>query len=278
MDTQAVLLAPKSNVSSLYYKTKICTHNFCIFNIKNKDGFCYLWNETEGGLSSDNYATIIVKFITEKLLPSIHREPGQDTKIILYSDGCTAQNRNVILANALLNVATLNNVTIQQKYLEVGHTQMEADSMHATIERKLKNKIIHIPAEYAEVCVGARKNPKPYNVSYLTHEFFKSFASLQFYKSIRPGKAIGDAKVTDIRALQYKQGNLYFKLRFTDEWQLLPQRCDKRVSVKPIESLPNLHENRLKISSRKFKDLQQLKSTLPVDYRDYYDNVPHEDS
>uniref|UniRef100_A0A6P7H2S5 Uncharacterized protein LOC114346239 n=1 Tax=Diabrotica virgifera virgifera TaxID=50390 RepID=A0A6P7H2S5_DIAVI len=143
-------------------------------------------------------------------------------------------------------------------------------------ERKLKNKIIHIPAEYAEVC--ARKNPKPYNVSYLTHEFFKSFASLQFYKSIRPGKAIGDAKVTDIRALQYKQGNLYFKLRFTDEWQLLPQRCDKRVSVKPIESLPNLHENRLKISSRKFKDLQQLKSTLPVDYRDYYDNVPHEDS
>ncbi|XP_050514864.1 uncharacterized protein LOC126890077 [Diabrotica virgifera virgifera] len=278
MDTQAVLLAPKSNVSSLYYKTKICTHNFCIFNIKNKDGFCYLWNETEGGLSSDNYATIIVKFITEKLLPSIHREPGQDTKIILYSDGCTAQNRNVILANALLNVATLNNVTIQQKYLEVGHTQMEADSMHATIERKLKNKIIHIPAEYAEVCVGARKNPKPYNVSYLTHEFFKSFASLQFYKSIRPGKAIGDAKVTDIRALQYKQGNLYFKLRFTDEWQLLPQRCDKRVSVKPIESLPNLHENQLKISSRKFKDLQQLKSTLPVDYRDYYDNVPHEDS
>ncbi|CAG5054524.1 unnamed protein product [Parnassius apollo] len=205
MDTQAVLLAPKSNVSSLYYKTKLCTHNFCLLNLRNKDGFSYLWNETEGGLSSDNFATIIVKFITDKLLPSIHREPEKDIKIILYSDGCTAQNRNVVLANALLNVATLNNIVIEQKYLEVGHTQIEADSMHATIERKLKNKIIHVPAEYVGVCLGVRIHPKPYNVSYLSHDFFKSFGSLQYYKSIRPGKATGDAKVTDIRALQYKK-------------------------------------------------------------------------
>ena len=50
MDTQAVLLAPKFNVLSQYYKTKLCTHNFCLFNLRTKDGFCYLWNETEGGL------------------------------------------------------------------------------------------------------------------------------------------------------------------------------------------------------------------------------------
>ncbi|KAL4705163.1 hypothetical protein ACJJTC_007909 [Scirpophaga incertulas] len=276
MDTQAVLLAPKSNVSSLYYKTKLCTHNFCIFNLRNKDGFCYLWNETEGGLSSDNYATIIVKFITDKLLPSIRRVPDNDVKIVLYSDGCTGQNRNVILANALLNVATFNNITIEQKYLEVGHTQMEADSMHATIERKLKNKVIHVPAEYVGVCLGARIHPKPYIVSYLTHDFFKSFGSLQYYKSIRPGKATGDAKVTDIRALQYKNGNIQFKLRFKDEWQLLPQRCDRKTTPIAIENLPDLHATRLKIKNRKFKDLQELKSTLPVDYRDFYDNIPHE--
>lgn len=126
--------------------------------MKNIDGFCFLWNESEGGLSADNYATIIVKFITEKLLPRIQREPGKDNiKIILWSDGSTAQNRKVVLANSLLNVPTVHNVTIEQKYLEVGHTQMEADSMHATIERKLKNKVTHVPAEYAAICLGARK-------------------------------------------------------------------------------------------------------------------------
>lgn len=50
MDLQAVLLSPKSQVSSLYYKTKLIVHNFCLFNLKTSEGYCYLWNETEGGL------------------------------------------------------------------------------------------------------------------------------------------------------------------------------------------------------------------------------------
>jgi hypothetical protein len=53
---------------------------------------------------------------------------------------------------------------------------MEVDSMHATIERNLRNKTINVPAEHIEVCQRARKNPKPYNVQYLDHSFFKSAA------------------------------------------------------------------------------------------------------
>lgn len=125
LDMQAVLLAPKSNVSSLYYKTKLCIHNFCFYNLKNKAGFCLLWNETEGGVNAEEFATIVVKFIVQKLLPTINR--ASDIKIILYSDGCTSQNRNVTLSNALLNLAIMKKITIEQKYLEVGHTQMEAE-------------------------------------------------------------------------------------------------------------------------------------------------------
>nr|CAH7729983.1 unnamed protein product [Callosobruchus chinensis] len=40
MDMQSVLLCPKSNVSLLYYKTKLIVHNFTIFNLKTKDGYC----------------------------------------------------------------------------------------------------------------------------------------------------------------------------------------------------------------------------------------------
>lgn len=46
-DLQAILLSPKSNISSLYYKTKLCVHNLCYFDLNNKDGFCYLWYEGE---------------------------------------------------------------------------------------------------------------------------------------------------------------------------------------------------------------------------------------
>ena len=72
---------------------------------------------------------------------------------------------------------------------------MEADSMHAAIERRLKNKIINVPAEYINVCREARKNPQPYSVKYLTHDIFKKFDGIRFYTSIRPGKKKGDPKV-----------------------------------------------------------------------------------
>lgn len=58
MDLQSVLLCPKSNVSSLYYKTKLIVHNFTVYDLKRKNGFCFLWNETEGGLSSNEFSSI----------------------------------------------------------------------------------------------------------------------------------------------------------------------------------------------------------------------------
>ena len=70
---------------------------------------------------------------------------------------------NVTVTNALLNVAINCKITIEQKYLEVGHTQMEGDSMHSTIERHLKDKSINVPAEYYSICRKARKKPQNYD-------------------------------------------------------------------------------------------------------------------
>lgn len=79
---------------------------------------------------------------------------------------------------------------------------MEADdSIHSSVERALKNKNINVPAKYIFICRLARKNPRPYDVMYLNHAFFKSFDEVPFFRSIRPGRGKGDAKITDIRAL-----------------------------------------------------------------------------
>lgn len=34
---------------------------------------------------------------------------------------------------------------------------MEVDSVHATIEKKLKDQIINVPADYVTICQEARK-------------------------------------------------------------------------------------------------------------------------
>lgn len=270
MDLQALLLSPRSNVSALYYKMKLSTHNFTIYNLGTHDGYCYLWNETEGGLTSNEFGTIIYKFL-ESQLPL----PEGKTKLILYSDGCAYQNRSATVANALLHFSCTNKVTVEQKYLEVGHTQMEGDAMHSLIERRLKNVKINVPADYINVCKQARKSPAEYHVEYLEHTYFKNFEDHLFFKSIRPGKTVGDPCVTDIRAFQYNpNGTINFKFNFSDEWELLPQRKNAKIEVTAIEHLPNLYNERLSIKRRKYDHLQDLKSVLAMDYHEFYDNIP----
>lgn len=200
MDLQAVLMSPKSNVSSLYYKMKLKVHNFGIFVLKTKDAKCFVWNETEGSVGSDEFASIVSRFIVEIVYPKM-QESEKSNSVIFWSDGCTAQNRNATMSNALLNVAISYNITIYQKFLEKGHTQMEVDSIHASIERKMKNKIINIPADYVDVCNDARKIPKPYDTEYLSFDYFSSHKNLRLNNSIQPGKKRGDKVVVNLRAL-----------------------------------------------------------------------------
>jgi hypothetical protein len=108
-------------------------------------------------LQASTFASCLVDFLQEKYL-SIDKKP-----IIIYSDGCTAQNRNATMANALLYLAEKYEECITQKNLEKGHTQMECDSVHATIERKLKNQDIYLPSDYARLCEKSRRKQKLQN-------------------------------------------------------------------------------------------------------------------
>ncbi|KAJ8886900.1 hypothetical protein PR048_013112, partial [Dryococelus australis] len=49
--------------------------------------------------------------------------PQESPKVIvIWTDGCGYQNRNKVLANVLLNLATEESFTIHQKYLVKGYT------------------------------------------------------------------------------------------------------------------------------------------------------------
>ena len=78
----------------------------------------------------------------------------------------------------------IKNITILQKYLEKGHTQMKCDSMHSKIERKTRNKEIYLPSAYVLLCEKARSNPEPFKVRYCHHDDFYNYSTLKFYLSI----------------------------------------------------------------------------------------------
>lgn len=131
MDVQAVLTAPRLQVSTSYYKMKLTVHNFTFYNLVTGKADCYIWHESAGGVTSNEFTSVIIDYITKNLTPN-------SKTVVVCSDGRGYQNRNVNLSNALLDLAENRKIEIFQYYLEKGHTQMECDSIHACIERKLK--------------------------------------------------------------------------------------------------------------------------------------------
>ncbi|CAH2102069.1 unnamed protein product [Euphydryas editha] len=266
MDVQSVKVCPKVQASAVYYKTKLCCHNFTVYNMATNSVVCYWWHECEGELQASNFASCLSDYIMEKVDKSI--------PLVIYSDGCTSQNRNATMANALLDLSIKNNMQISQKYLEKGHTQMECDSVHSVIEIKLKNTDIHLPIQYVTLTKDAKKKNPKYEAKYLSFDFFKNFTQLQRYQSIRPGKKTGDPTVTDIRQLNYESvGKIKYKLSFSDELQNLPFRPK---TIDNCELRP-MYTQRIPLKQRKWKDLQDLKAILPKDFHSFYDSLPKTD-
>ncbi|CAH4038863.1 unnamed protein product [Pieris brassicae] len=102
------------------------------------------------------------------------------------------------MANALVNLTIKHKITITHKFLERGHTQMECDSVHSAIGRKLSNRVIHLPCDYVSVTKEARAS-NPYEVIQIDHSFVNNYAdtSTWLYKTIRPGRKAGDPTICD---------------------------------------------------------------------------------
>jgi len=272
---EAVMLCPLLKASALYYKTKLAVHNFTLFNLANKYAKCYVWHEGDGGLVASVFATMISDFLESEI--ATHCDV---TEVTLFSDGCVYQNRNAVVSNAILQVAVRTGVTIHQKFLEKGHTQMECDSMHSSVERQLRNRDIQVPSDYVQVIRNARQVPQPYSVVYLNHTFFKNFSRNLVYPSIRPGNKVGDPTVIDVRALRYSKDNtISFKTDFADEYAPLPR---PRLATRPVASTatsqctaPAMYRECLPIKSEKFVHLQQLKKVILSDHHHFYDSLSH---
>lgn len=265
MDLEAVKVCPYLTASALYFKTKLVCHNFTMFNLITRQCTCYWFTETAADLTASTFASFVIDYLERHCLP-------KQKPIIIFSDGCTYQNRNAILANALLNFSAKHNIGITQKFLEPGHTQMECDSVHSAIERKLTNREIHLPSDYVSATKEARAS-SPYETIFVDHLFVKNYAdaSTWVYKSIRPGRKAGDPTVTDIRAILYDK-ELKVKLHFDQEWISLPQR-NKRNYFEG--TYPPLYTSLIPISTTKYRHLQDLKQVLPSDCHQFYDTLPH---
>ena len=139
MDLQAVLLSPSSKAAALYYKTKLCCHNFTVYELASHKFQSYFWHEADGGLTANEFASSVHHYLIVRL----HYD-----KYILYYDSCAYQNRNAILSKALQKFAVDHQKIAEQKFLEKRNTYMECDSVHSAIKKAISGADIFVPSEY----------------------------------------------------------------------------------------------------------------------------------
>ena len=268
MDLESVLMCPKTKASAMYYRTKLLVHNITYFNLKTKEGFCYVFDESNADLSSQMFGYLHHNHFSRYL------GANQDVSIVvIWSDDYGYQNKCVTIANSLLQLVVEKKAPIEQKFLTAGHTQLECDAIHSLIERRTKCDIF-TTREYMMAMEIARKTPSAYKVTEVQFSDTKKLSS-DYLMSVRPGKKEGDPKVSDVCAYRYALNDVgapqfLYKLDWMDDWHELPTRLntDKKRWV-------SLFTERLAITKRKFQDLQAMKSVMPESVHHFFDSLPN---
>ena len=99
--------------------------------------------------------------------------PEDIKDIRLYSDSCGGQNRNHLFAAMLMHVSRSKVIKIKHCFLEPGHTHMEADTIHALIEKykKSTSAIIEVPRDWSTTIRAIHRKNKLHVIEMQTADF-----------------------------------------------------------------------------------------------------------
>lgn len=279
-DLQQVLLCPadpKNN--ALFYKRRLATYNFTIYNVVTKQGDCFMWHESLGGRGSCEIASLLFNFF--KSLPDSVEE------VRCFSDRCGGQNLNkYVVAMCMYAVQFIEKLkTIHLKFLTPGHSEMECDSMHSAIDTEFRRvgKALW-PGDWKTIARSARKKgDKPYTVHDIqANHFFdwKAFADthLTIRKTDTNNRPVLFQKLC---WFQFKKENVFeyeCKESFeSDNFRRVD--CKKKALRRQSTSLLPCYPQARPIPESKYKDLMSLFSMNPPalsnDYFDFYANLPH---
>ena len=123
--------------------------------------------------------------------------------------------------HAVVNLPNID--IIDHKFLESGHTEMECDSMHSTIEFAKKNTEIYTPNQWTTVVRMARRK-NPYNVVPIQHGDVYDFKELQkttlkYSKVDSCGEKVNWLKIKWIRFSKNERESILFKYTFDEEFK-----------------------------------------------------------
>lgn len=90
LDLQKCLPTPYLTNAKSFYSLKLWTLNLTIYDATEKKAYCMVWDESVAGRGGNEIASALLKWAKQGL-----KDSNTET-LIIWSDNCPSQNRNII--------------------------------------------------------------------------------------------------------------------------------------------------------------------------------------
>jgi len=100
-DLQKTMQLPRVPTNIVYYKRQLSLFNFGIHSGTTGLGYFYIWLEHEAGRGAQDVGSCISKYITDHVSADVET-------LIMWSDSCGGQNRNIKLTMMMQNILQMH--------------------------------------------------------------------------------------------------------------------------------------------------------------------------
>lgn len=269
-DFQQNMPLPHIPCGDVFYKRQLWVYNFCIHSGRSGKSYFFMYDEATAHKGQNEVISFLNHYFSNIMDRSVKT-------VYLFSDNCSAQNKNFALTQFLYTITTnkIYGITkIIHRYPEPGHSFLPCDRAFGIIEkRRRKLERVYLPSTYKNLVQDTCKKFKVIDVEQNMILNYSQHTKALFKKTVNNRSKISFSILT-YRFIEYTQHGLYssVSVHSTAKDHFILQKPKTTLSLPTNDSL--LYNGPLNIKEAKLKDVRDLASKyVPSEYLWYYSNL-----
>ncbi|XP_033229812.1 uncharacterized protein LOC117181350 isoform X2 [Belonocnema kinseyi] len=269
---QKVLATPALSTNVAFYKRQLATYNCCIYDETARKAYMYIWSENVASRGGEEIGSCLLKHLKTNI-------PDETDRIVLYSDCCGGQNRNIKVILLLKHFMFSSKIDlIEHKFLCSGHSYNSCDRNFSYIEKeKRKHDGVYDPDHWIEIISQARKTEPKFVVTKMEkNDFFSTQELEQLITNRKNDTENRKINWLSARVLKHDKEQL-FSVYMIDNDNILHRLNIAKKNITEQEfgdvKLSLLYLNGNTITKKKYEDLIELCKFIPQKYRHFYKNL-----